>query len=81
MKANSNYICTLILTEGKGKSKMQKREQYGGTVHLFIGTERSLCKFTFISSTNDYNHNTGYHGPIGHFIFKSVHLEVHYEAP
>jgi hypothetical protein len=29
MKANSNYICTLILTEGKGKSKMQKREQYG----------------------------------------------------
>jgi hypothetical protein len=32
-------------------------------------------------STNDYNHNTGYHGPIGHFIFKSVHLEVRYEAP
>jgi hypothetical protein len=30
--------------------------------------------------TNDYNHNTSYHGPIGHFIFKSVHLEVRYEA-
>jgi hypothetical protein len=29
---------------------------------------------------NDYNHNTSYHGPIGHFIFKSVHLEVRYEA-
>ena len=55
-------------------------EQYRGTVHLFIGTGRSLCGFTFISSTNDYNHNTSYHGPIGHFIFKSVHLEVRYEA-
>jgi hypothetical protein len=30
--------------------------------------------------TNDYNHNTSYHGPIGHFIFKSVHLVVCYEA-
>jgi hypothetical protein len=81
MKAISNYICTLSLTEGKGKSEMRKREQYGGTVHLFIGIGRSLCEFTFMSSTNDYNHNTGYHGPIGHFIFKSVYLEVRYEAP
>jgi hypothetical protein len=81
MRAISNYICTLSLTEGKGKSKMRKREQCGGTVHLFIGTGRSLCEFTFMPSTNDYNHNTGYHGPIGHFIFKSVHLEVRYEAP
>jgi hypothetical protein len=30
--------------------------------------------------TNDYNHSTSYHGSIGHFIFKSVHLEVRYEA-
>jgi hypothetical protein len=63
------------------KVRCQKREQYGGTIHLFIGTGRSLCEFTFMSSTIDYNHNTGYHGPIGHFIFKLVHLEVHYEAP
>jgi hypothetical protein len=27
--------------------------------------------------TNDYNHNTSYHGLIGHFIFKSVHLEIY----
>jgi hypothetical protein len=51
MKTISNYICTLSATEGKGKSKMQKREQYGGTVHLFIGTGRSLCEFTFMSFT------------------------------
>jgi hypothetical protein len=81
MRVISNYICTLSLTEGKGKSKMRKREQYEGTVHLFIGIGRNLCEFTFMSSTNDYNHNTGYHGPIGHFIFKSVHLEICYEAP
>jgi hypothetical protein len=29
MRAISNYICTLSLTEGKGKSKMRKCEQYG----------------------------------------------------
>jgi hypothetical protein len=25
-----------------------QREQYGGTVHLFIGTGRNMCKFTFM---------------------------------
>jgi hypothetical protein len=25
-----------------------QREQYEGTVHLFIGTGRSLCKITFM---------------------------------
>jgi hypothetical protein len=25
-----------------------QREQYGCTVHLFIGTERSLCRITFM---------------------------------
>jgi hypothetical protein len=34
-----------------------------------------------VSFTTGYNHNTNYHGPIGLFIFKSVHLNVHYEAP
>jgi hypothetical protein len=81
MKAISNYICTLNSAEGKDKSEMWKREEYGGTVHLFIGTGRSLCEFTFMSSTNDYNRNTGFHGSIGHFIFNSVHLEIRYEAP
>jgi hypothetical protein len=30
--------------------------------------------------TKVYNHNTSYHGPIGHSIFKSVHLEMYSEA-
>jgi hypothetical protein len=53
-----------------------QREQYGGTVHLFIGTGRSLCEITFMSFTTSYNHDTNYHGPIGLFIFKSVQLFI-----
>jgi hypothetical protein len=49
-----------------------QREQCEGTVHLFIGTGRSLCEITFMSFTTSYNHDTNYHGPIGLFIFKSV---------
>jgi hypothetical protein len=49
-----------------------QREQYGGTVHLFIGTSRSMCEITFMSFTTSYNHDTNYHGSIGLFIFKSV---------
>jgi hypothetical protein len=42
-----NYICTFGLTEGKkykrdAQANTSQREQYGGTVHLFIGTGRNL---------------------------------------
>jgi hypothetical protein len=30
--------------------------------------------------TKVYNHNTSYHGPVGHFIFKSVQMEMYSEA-
>jgi hypothetical protein len=30
------------------RASTSQREQYGGTVHLFIGTGRSLCKITFM---------------------------------
>jgi hypothetical protein len=49
------------------------REQYRGTVHLFIGTGRSLCIITFMPFTTNYNNDTEYHGSLTHFIFKSVH--------
>jgi hypothetical protein len=47
----TNYKCTFGLKEGKSTSVTQKqmpsqREQYGSTVHLFIGTGRSPCKIT-----------------------------------
>jgi hypothetical protein len=71
----------LSLIEYEDTNAMRKLEQYGSTVHLFIGIGRSLCEFTFMFSTNDYNHYTVYHGPIGHLIFKSVPFEIYYEAP
>jgi hypothetical protein len=42
-----NYKCTFGLIEGKkykrdAKASTCQHEQYGGTVHLFIGTGRSL---------------------------------------
>jgi hypothetical protein len=72
-----NYICTSCLTEGKrykrdAHASTSQREQYRGTVHLFIGTGRNLCEITFMSFTTDFNHDTNYHGLIGLFIFKSV---------
>jgi hypothetical protein len=56
-----NYKCTFGLKEGKSINVTQKqmpsqREQYGITVHLFIGTGRSPCKiipmpFTFANKS------------------------------
>jgi hypothetical protein len=54
------------------RASTSQREQYGGTVHLFIGTRPSLCEITFMSFTIGYNHDTNYHGSIGLFVFKSV---------
>jgi hypothetical protein len=54
------------------RASTSQREQYRGTVHLFIGMGRSPVKITFMSSTTSYNHGTNYHGPIGLFLFKSV---------
>jgi hypothetical protein len=49
-----------------------QREQYEGTVHLFIGTGRSRDKITFVSLITNYNHNANYQGLCGLFLFKSV---------
>jgi hypothetical protein len=58
------------------RASTSQREQYRGTVHLFIGTGRSPIKITFISLITSYNHGTNYHGSIGLFFFKSVQLFV-----
>jgi hypothetical protein len=54
------------------RANISQREQYMGTVHIFIGTGRSPVKITFMSLANSYNHDTNYHGPIGLFLFKLV---------
>jgi hypothetical protein len=50
------------------------REQYGSTVHLFIGTGRSPCKITLMPFTFDNNFMAILRGLIRLFILKSVPL-------
>jgi hypothetical protein len=73
----TNYKCTFGLKESKGTSVMQKRlpsqrEQYGSTVHIFIGTGRSPCKITTMPFTFANNSIVIHRGLNSIFHFKSV---------
>jgi hypothetical protein len=57
----------------ESKSTIQ-REQYGVTVHLFIGTGRSPGKSTFVSSMFTHDRNTSYKGLGGLFLLRSSSL-------
>jgi hypothetical protein len=73
----SNYKCTFGSKEGKSTSVTQKqmpsqREQYGSTVHLFIGTGRSPCKITLMPFTFANDSIVTHRGLNSLFLFKSV---------
>jgi hypothetical protein len=73
----SNYKCTFGLKEGKSTSVAQKkmpskREQYGSTVHLFIGTGRSPCKITPMPFTFANESIVTHQGLNSLFLFKSI---------
>jgi hypothetical protein len=52
------YMDTFGLLEGVDAREItNQREQYGATVHLFIGTGRSPGKSTFMSLIFTYDHN------------------------
>jgi hypothetical protein len=78
MNMNNIELHLYLRLDRRQKSKRDtrvntsQREHYEGTVHLFIGTGRSLVKITFMSLMTSYNHDTNYHGLIGLFLFKSV---------
>jgi hypothetical protein len=55
-----------------------QREQYGNTVHLFIGTGRSPCKITLMPFTFINNSIVILQGLICLFIFKSVSSSCRY---
>jgi hypothetical protein len=82
-----NYKSIFGLTEGKkywryAKVSTSQREQYGGTVHLFIGTGHSLCKITSRPFTFANNFKVNHRGLNSLFPFKSVPLFCRYaEAP
>jgi hypothetical protein len=72
-----SYKCTFGLKESKSTSVTQKqmpspREQYGSTVHLFIGTGCSPCKITPMTFTFANNSIVIHRGLNSLFPFKSV---------
>jgi hypothetical protein len=77
----SNYKCTFGSKEGKSTSVTQKqmpnqREQYGSTVHLFIGTGRSPCKITLMPFTFANGSIVIHRGLNSLFPFKLVPLSA-----
>jgi hypothetical protein len=50
----------------------RQREQYSVTVHLFIGTRRSLSEITFMSLTFTIRQKASYQGLSSLFSFRSV---------
>jgi hypothetical protein len=65
------------LTEGKkskrdARANTSQREQYGGTVHLFIGTGHSLCEIIFMPFMFTIGLRTIYRGLNSLFLLKSV---------
>jgi hypothetical protein len=73
----TNYKCTFGLKEDKSTSVTQKQmpnqcEQYGSTVHLFIGMGRSPCKITPMPFTFVNNSIVIHQGLNSLFLFKSV---------
>ena len=58
------------------KQMPSPREQYGGTVHLFIGTGYNPYKITYMPFTFGDNSIAFYRGLNGLFIFKSVPLSA-----
>jgi hypothetical protein len=54
------------------RASTNQREQYRGTVHLFISTGRSLCKITFMPSMFIIDVRTIYRGLNNLFLFMSV---------
>jgi hypothetical protein len=53
-----------------------QREQYSVTVHLFIGTGRSLDKITFMSLTFTVIQKVNYQGLSSLFPFRSVSFSI-----
>jgi hypothetical protein len=77
----SNYKCIFGSKEGKSTSVTQKqmpnqREQYGSTVHLFIGTGRSPCKITLMPFTFANGSIVIHRGLNSLFPFKLVPLSA-----
>jgi hypothetical protein len=59
-------------SERDARMNTSQREQYGVTVHLFIGTGHSLCKITSMPFIFTVDLRTIYRGLDSLFLFKLV---------
>ena len=90
IRININDIYDTIVPSVHQKIRMQRWrareitiqcEQYGVTVHLFIGPGRSPDKITFIPLTFTLSYNTSYQGLSSLFPLRSVSSSIQAEAP
>jgi hypothetical protein len=78
MNINNIELHLYLRLDRRRKSKCDvrvntsQREQYGVTVHLIIGTGRSLCKITSMHFMFTIDLRTIYRGLDSLFLFKSV---------
>jgi hypothetical protein len=78
MNVNNIELHLYLRLDRRQKSKRDarmntsQREQYGGIVHLFIGTGRSLCKITFMPFMFTIDLRTIYRGLDSLFLLKST---------
>jgi hypothetical protein len=78
MKMNNIELHSYLRLGRRQKSKRDarmntsQREQYGGSVHLFIGIGRSLYKITSMPFMFTIDLRTIYRGLNSLFLFKSV---------
>jgi hypothetical protein len=78
MNMNNIELHLYLWLDRRQKSKCDarvntsQREQYDITVHLFIGTRRSLCEITFMPLTFTIDLGIIYRGLDNLFPFKSV---------
>jgi hypothetical protein len=78
MNINNTELHLYLRLDRRQKSKYDvqvntsQREQYGVTVHLFIGTGRSLCGISFVPLTFTIDLGIIYQGLDNLFPFKSV---------
>jgi hypothetical protein len=63
-------------TKHDARTNTSQREQYEGTVHLFIGTRRSLCEITFMPFMFTIDLRIIYWGLDSLFLLKSVPFSV-----
>jgi hypothetical protein len=72
----SYFIDNFGLSEGENVSDARaitmQHEQYGVTVHLFIGAGRNPCRITFTSLIFTVSHKANYQGLSSLFSFRSV---------